>query len=82
MVDAETGGPGDDIALKTNTGKSLEVQVKRGLKRGNDLWDATYLMEPSVLPVPIRTIFSARFDLMVALLLGQTTNIPQAIRPS
>ncbi|ECP1818442.1 TPA: hypothetical protein MX372_004705 [Enterobacter roggenkampii] len=40
MVDAETGGPGDDIALKTNTGKSLEVQVKRGLKRGNDLWDA------------------------------------------
>ncbi|EFH8234486.1 NACHT domain-containing protein [Escherichia coli] len=40
LVDAETGGPGDDIALKTNTGKSVEVQVKRGLKRGNDLWDA------------------------------------------
>ena len=40
LVDAETGGPGDDISLKTNTGKSVEVQVKRGLKRGNELWDA------------------------------------------
>lgn len=40
LIDAETGGPGDDISLKTNTGKSVEVQVKRGLKRGSDLWDA------------------------------------------
>ena len=34
---------------------------------------------PSILPVPIRAILSARFERMVALLLGQTTKIPQAM---
>jgi len=39
-LDAETGGPGDDIRFLTGEGKCVELQAKRGLKRGNDLWDA------------------------------------------
>jgi len=37
---AETGGPGDDIRFLVNGGKQVEVQAKRGLQRGNDLWTA------------------------------------------
>jgi hypothetical protein len=40
LVDAETGGPGDDISLLTKNGKTVEIQVKRGLRSGADLWDA------------------------------------------
>lgn len=39
-LDAETGGPGDDIRFVVKGGKHVEVQVKRGLQRGDDLWDA------------------------------------------
>lgn len=39
-LDAETGGPGDDIRIVVRGGKRVEVQVKRGLQRGGDLWDA------------------------------------------
>lgn len=37
---AETGGPGDDVRFSTRDGKQVELQVKRGLQRGNDLWGA------------------------------------------
>lgn len=37
---AETGGPGDDIRFSVKGGKHVELQAKRGLQRGNDLWDA------------------------------------------
>jgi hypothetical protein len=39
-LDAETGGPGDDILFVAKGGKRVELQVKRGLQRGNDLWEA------------------------------------------
>lgn len=37
---AETGGPGDDIRIELRNGEVLEAQVKRGLSRGNKLWEA------------------------------------------
>ncbi|WP_417220419.1 NACHT domain-containing protein [Achromobacter spanius] len=37
---AETGGPGDDIRFSVKDGKRVELQAKRGLQRGDDLWDA------------------------------------------
>lgn len=40
VLEAETGGPGDDIRIVTKGGKLVEVQAKRGLQRGGDLWDA------------------------------------------
>lgn len=39
-VSAETGGPGDDIRVDLAGGKIIEIQVKRGLKKGKDLWQA------------------------------------------
>jgi len=39
-LDAETGGPGDDIGFVGRDGKLIELQAKRGLQRGSDLWDA------------------------------------------
>ncbi len=39
-LDAETGGPGDDIGFVGRDGKQVELQAKRGLQRGSDLWDA------------------------------------------
>lgn len=39
-IDAETGGPGDDIRFVCDDGQIVEVQAKRGLKLGQDLWDA------------------------------------------
>jgi len=37
---AETGGPGDDVRFSAKDGKQVELQAKRGLQRGDDLWDA------------------------------------------
>lgn len=37
---AETGGPGDDIRIELRNGEILEAQVKRGLSRGENLWEA------------------------------------------
>jgi hypothetical protein len=34
--EAETGGPGDDIAVTTLAGRRIEVQVKHRLRRGTD----------------------------------------------
>ncbi|WP_429216536.1 NACHT domain-containing protein [Aeromonas veronii] len=39
-LNAETGGPGDDICFLVKNRKRVELQAKRGLQRGNDLWDA------------------------------------------
>lgn len=39
-LDAETGGPGDDIGFVSRGGKQVELQAKRGLQRGSHLWDA------------------------------------------
>jgi hypothetical protein len=38
-VAAETGGPGDDIRITLHDAAIVEVQVKRGLNAGPDLWD-------------------------------------------
>ncbi|MUI15812.1 NTPase [Massilia dura] len=37
---AETGGPGDDVRFSTKGGRHVELQAKRGLQRGDDLWCA------------------------------------------
>jgi len=37
---AESKGPGDDIRLELDDGRVAEIQVKKGLERGADLWDA------------------------------------------
>lgn len=39
-VSAETGGPGDDIKALFRNGSVAEVQVKKGLRQGNKLWDS------------------------------------------
>jgi tetratricopeptide (TPR) repeat protein len=43
-VSAETAGPGDDLSIEYSGGPGgggvLEVQAKRGLRRGAELWDA------------------------------------------
>ncbi|EKM99383.1 NACHT domain-containing NTPase, partial [Acidocella sp. MX-AZ02] len=38
-LEAETGGPGDDMALSLVNGQRIEVQAKRGLRAGTELWD-------------------------------------------
>ena len=47
-VHAETGGPGDDICFLVKDGTRVELQVKRGLQRGNDLWDALISLSKGV----------------------------------
>ncbi len=37
---AETGGPGDDLRIELHNGDVVEAQVKRGLSRGDKLWEA------------------------------------------
>lgn len=37
-VSSETGGPGDDIALKLADGSIVEVQVKKGLRATQEFW--------------------------------------------
>lgn len=37
-VEAETGGPGDDIKIQLKTGRIVEIQVKKGLRSGDKLW--------------------------------------------
>lgn len=39
-LEAETGGAGDDIRFMNKRGKQVELQAKRGLQRGENLWDA------------------------------------------
>lgn len=37
---AETGGPGDDICLELKDSTIAEIQVKKGLSAGKNLWDS------------------------------------------
>lgn len=39
-ITAETGGPGDDIGLELANGSMVEVQSKKNLRRGGELWGA------------------------------------------
>lgn len=39
-VQAETGGAGDDLRLLLKDIQSVEVQIKKGLRSGTDLWGA------------------------------------------
>ena len=39
-IDAETLGAGDDIRLLLKDARTVEVQVKKGLKSGVELWDS------------------------------------------
>ena len=42
-IDAETGGPGDDVRFLTAGGARIELQAKQGLERGKFLWRALLL---------------------------------------
>ena len=39
-VQVETGSGGDDLVVELKDGTKVEIQVKSGLRKGNDLWDA------------------------------------------
>ena len=39
-IEVETGGAGDDLRLLLKDTQSIEVQVKKGLRSGPDLWEA------------------------------------------
>ena len=39
-VRMETGRGGDDLRITLRSGAKIELQAKRGLKRGDDLWHA------------------------------------------
>jgi hypothetical protein len=45
---AETNGPGDDVRLELGSGSIVEIQAKKGLKRGKDLWDSLIGMARAV----------------------------------
>ena len=45
---AETGGAGDDVGFSTKGGKQVELQAKRGLQRGEDLWDALIALSKGI----------------------------------
>lgn len=44
----ETGSGGDDLQITLHSGKVIEIQAKRGLQRGNDLWDALLALATTV----------------------------------
>jgi len=39
-LDAESGGPGDDLRILTAAGRVIELQAKLGLRKGKDFWQA------------------------------------------
>ena len=39
-ISAETAGPGDDVRVELQDGSLVEVQAKKGLTRGESLWNA------------------------------------------
>lgn len=47
-VDAETGGAGDDVRLLLKDTRTVEIQVKKGLRAGNELWDSLLKLASAV----------------------------------
>ncbi|MER9518916.1 hypothetical protein NKI44_16440 [Mesorhizobium sp. M0614] len=47
-VEAETGGAGDDIRLFLKGAKTVEVQAKKGLRSGADLWGSLLKLASAV----------------------------------
>ena len=47
-VEVETGGAGDDLRLLLKDTQSVEVQVKKGLRSGPDLWEALIKLAKAV----------------------------------
>lgn len=39
-LDAESGGPGDDLRILTTDGRIIELQAKLGLRKGVEFWEA------------------------------------------
>lgn len=39
-LDAESGGPGDDLRILTAAGRVIELQAKHGLRKGRRFWEA------------------------------------------
>jgi len=48
VIEAETGGAGDDICLLLKSGDIVEAQVKKGLQSGDKLWDSLIAMAKAV----------------------------------
>ncbi len=64
-VSSETGGPGDDLAIETQSGFSIEVQSKRGLERGKKFDDTVRRLIIGLVRNP---------DLRCVLLVNSTTS--------
>ncbi|NTF82454.1 NACHT domain-containing protein [Rhizobium rhizogenes] len=91
-VDAETGKGGDDIQLVLQGGRRCDVQVKRGLQRGDDLWDPLLAMGKAisegkigfgVLAVSTSSSSTIREDLANAIFRigdGRTDDLPEIAR--
>lgn len=45
---AESEGPGDDLRIELIDGTAIEVQAKKGLKRGDKLWEALIPMAKAI----------------------------------
>jgi NACHT domain len=45
---AETGGAGDDLAITFSDGSVAEIQIKRGLTRGDRLWPALMKLSTAI----------------------------------
>ncbi|MGY6770690.1 NACHT domain-containing protein [Komagataeibacter sp. NFXK3] len=87
-VAAETGGSGDDIRLLLRGGKICEIQVKRGLQSGEDLWKsliamgraiaegATDFAVLAVSPTSSQTIRQELATAIVRIGEGRTDNLP------
>lgn len=88
-VDAETGKGGDDIQLVLQGGGRCDVQVKRGLQRGDDLWSPLLAMGKAisdgkigfgVLAVSTSSSSTVREDLANAIFRigdGRTDDLPE-----
>ncbi|MGY0791980.1 hypothetical protein ACW7BJ_21640 [Azospirillum argentinense] len=48
-IDAETGGAGDDIRLLLKDKRTVETQVKKGLRSGNELWETLLKLATAVI---------------------------------
>ncbi|KAA1152095.1 NACHT domain-containing protein [Pseudoalteromonas fuliginea] len=45
---AESEGPGDDLRIELEDNTNIEVQAKKGLRKGIKLWDALYPMAEAI----------------------------------